>query len=559
MVVKRQERWLRRNQFANQQIMKEFLKKNRTWVIKLAAVFFVILLLLTFFSNTIMNYSLPQVATQTIQSGTITSKVRGSGTVTTANPYNVTVSSERKIKIVNVKEGDSVEQGALLVMFEDTDSSDLTQAKKTLEQAKTDYQKYIVANELSNEVVQRVENGQYGDFSGYKTRLEQAKQSVDAYQTQVDSYTSSTKKLQAQLDALQNTTADTSAEQSALDVANQELQAAQAEQTTAENTVNSMQEQYSLYQESGNDVSGVAASLAVAKNTLMNAQNRVTNAQLAVDKAQAALTAKQDNSQNKPEISKIQTQLNSENAILSAATDNLTKAQSDHGKIMAEMNSEAELAALYSAISDAQSALDKLTVDGGNKITAPVSGVVSNITITKGQTVAAAETLMTITGKDNGYTATITVTSEQAKRVKTGDTADINESWYYSDIAATVTAIRNDKENPGKSKLIDLKVTGDVTEGTTLNFAIGDKSKTYDMIVPNGAVREDNNGKFILIIREKSSPLGNRYFAKRIDVDVTASDDVNSAVTGELEGYEYVITTSTKAIKAGDQVRLKKS
>lgn len=539
--------------------MKEFLKKNRTWVIKLAAVFFVILLLLTFFSNTIMNYSLPQVATQTIQSGTITSKVRGSGTVTTANPYNVTVSSERKIKIVNVKEGDSVEQGALLVMFEDTDSSDLTQAKKTLEQAKTDYQKYIVANELSNEVVQRVENGQYGDFSGYKTRLEQAKQSVDAYQTQVDSYTSSTKKLQAQLDALQNTTADTSAEQSALDVANQELQAAQAEQTTAENTVNSMQEQYSLYQESGNDVSGVAASLAVAKNTLMNAQNRVTNAQLAVDKAQAALTAKQDNSQNKPEISKIQTQLNSENAILSAATDNLTKAQSDHGKIMAEMNSEAELAALYSAISDAQSALDKLTVDGGNKITAPVSGVVSNITITKGQTVAAAETLMTITGKDNGYTATITVTSEQAKRVKTGDTADINESWYYSDIAATVTAIRNDKENPGKSKLIDLKVTGDVTEGITLNFAIGDKSKTYDMIVPNGAVREDNNGKFILIIREKSSPLGNRYFAKRIDVDVTASDDVNSAVTGELEGYEYVITTSTKAIKAGDQVRLKKS
>ncbi len=539
--------------------MKESLKKNRTWVIKLAAVFFVILLLLTFFSNTIMNYSLPQVATQAIQSGTITSKVRGSGTVTTANPYNVTVSSERKIKIVNVKEGDSVEQGALLVMFEDTDSSDLTRAKKTLEQAKTDYQKYIVANELSNEVVQRVENGQSGDFSGYKTRLEQAKQSVDAYQAQVDSYTSSTKKLQAQLDALQNTTADTSAEQRALDVANQELQAAQAEQTTAENTVNSIQEQYSLYQESGNDVSGVAASLAVAKNTLMNAQNRVTNAQLAVDKAQAALTAKQDNAQNKSEISKIQTQLNSENAILSEATENLTKAQSDHGKIMTEMNSEAELAALYSAISDAQSALDKLTADGGNKITAPVSGVVSNITITKGQTVAAEETLMTITGKDNGYTATITVTSEQAKRVKTGDTADINESWYYSDIAATVTAIRNNKENPGKSKLIDLKVTGDVTEGTTLNFAIGDKSKTYDMIVPNGAVREDNNGKFILIIREKSSPLGNRYFAKRIDVDVTASDDVNSAVTGELEGYEYVITTSTKAIKAGDQVRLKKS
>ena len=42
-------------------------------------------------------------------------------------------------------------------------------------------------------------------------------------------------------------------------------------------------------------------------------------------------------------------------------------------------------------------------------------------------------------------------------------------------------------------------------------------------------------------------------------MEISASDDINSAVTGELEGYEYVITTSTKAIKAGDQVRLTES
>ncbi len=92
-----------------------------------------------------------------------------------------------------------------------------------------------------------------------------------------------------------------------------------------------------------------------------------------------------------------------------------------------------------------------------------------------------------------------------------------------------------------------------------MNFAIGERNSSYNLIVPNGAVREDKNGKFILIIRQKSSPLGNRYFAKRVDVEIAASDDVNSAVTGELEGYEYVITTSTKSIKAGDQVRLTES
>jgi len=52
----------------------------------------------------------------------------------------------------------------------------------------------------------------------------------------------------------------------------------------------------------------------------------------------------------------------------------------------------------------------------------------------------------------------------------------------------------------------------------------------------------------------KSSPLGNRYKAVRYDIEVLAKDDNNTAVNG-LMGSEYVITTSTKPIQAGDQVR----
>ena len=85
--------------------MKENITKNRKWVIKAAVVFFTVLLLLTFFSNTIMNYSLPQVVTQYIQSGPIASKVRGTGVVAADNPYNVTVNVERKVRLVAVKRG----------------------------------------------------------------------------------------------------------------------------------------------------------------------------------------------------------------------------------------------------------------------------------------------------------------------------------------------------------------------------------------------------------------------------------------------------------------------
>ena len=99
-------------------------------------------------------------------------------------------------------------------------------------------------------------------------------------------------------------------------------------------------------------------------------------------------------------------------------------------------------------------------------------------------------------------------------------------------------------------------MTGSVTAGQSLNVSVGDKSANYDMIVPNSAIREDNNGKFILTVESKSSPLGNRYIARRVDVEVVASDDTQSAITGGLYGYEFVITTSTKPVEAGKQVRL---
>ena len=56
--------------------------KRREWVKTAAIIFLSVLLVLTFFSNTIMNRSLPEVATEYVQSGSISAKIRGSGVVT---------------------------------------------------------------------------------------------------------------------------------------------------------------------------------------------------------------------------------------------------------------------------------------------------------------------------------------------------------------------------------------------------------------------------------------------------------------------------------------------
>ena len=136
----------------------------------------------------------------------------------------------------------------------------------------------------------------------------------------------------------------------------------------------------------------------------------------------------------------------------------------------------------------------------------------------------------------------------------------MQNAWYYDDVQVVLSSIKPDPDNPAQKKLLMFNVTGEsVQAGQALSVSVGQRSSEYEFVVPNSAVREDNNGKFILIVESRSGPLNNRYIATRVDVDVLASDDTNTAISAALYGYEYVITTSTKPVEAGKQVRLNES
>lgn len=188
------------------------------------------------------------------------------------------------------------------------------------------------------------------------------------------------------------------------------------------------------------------------------------------------------------------------------------------------------------------------------KICATVAGQVSSLSVSAGMETSMGQTLCQIIVTELGYSCEISLTAEQARRVRVGDTVEVTNSWW-SNISGTIINIRNDPKNPGNTKLATISLTGDVTVGQNLALTIGEKGQTYDAVVPNSAIREDNNGKFVLVIEAKSSPLGNRYIARRYDVEVLASDDTNSAVSG-LIGSEFIITTSAAPISAGEQVRM---
>ena len=103
--------------------------KKREWVKTAAIIFLAVLLVLTFFSNTIMNASLPEVAAQSVTSGAINAKIRGSGTIAANETYDVTISQTRKIASVKVKVGQQVNAGDVLFTLEAAESDELKQAQ----------------------------------------------------------------------------------------------------------------------------------------------------------------------------------------------------------------------------------------------------------------------------------------------------------------------------------------------------------------------------------------------------------------------------------------------
>lgn len=617
---------------------------NRKDKIKnITIIFLLIMLVLTFFSNTIMNYSLVEVSTQQVTSGSITTKVRGSGSVEASESYSVTIEQTRKIATVNVKKNAEVSAGDLLFTLEDSDSDELDAAKKSMNDAQAAYETAVLASGITVAERQSIENGKGSSLTDKQNQIASANQRVTDAQAAVDAAQANVDKIKAQIDALGNSVQDTTAEEKAVLDAEKRNSDAQDNLANVEanytpvktaydsaasaysNAEDAYNEAVSVYNEAEaaydkkktaysdakkayNDLSSLADTdqkKIDAKNTMdaaksamdaaestkssyesaMNkakrqkdnslsslniyqdslnkvqptydsAKSTANNTKVALNNANYKLSVKKLTGNNTEAANNLQAQLNTASAALTDATTALNNATNDAKKVTDKINGEVSIRAAYETLKEAREEVAKQEKKSiGTEITSPIAGTVTDIAVTAGTTVNANDVMMTIQPENKAYILQFSVTENQAKKIKVGDQAEVVNNWYGNDISAVVSSIRRDPQNRANNIVI-CELKGEVGVGDNYTLSIGQQSSNYDNIVPTSAIREDSNGKFILIIESKSTPLGNRYYARRVDVDVITSDDTKSAVTGALEGYEYVITTTTKPIKENEQVRL---
>ncbi|MDR1132439.1 MAG: efflux RND transporter periplasmic adaptor subunit, partial [Oscillospiraceae bacterium] len=140
--------------------------KKRDWVKNAAIIFLALMLVLTFFSNTIMNRSLPEVAAEYVQSGVISARIRGTGTVAANESYEVKSLQTREVLSVPVKVGDKVSIGDPLVFYSAAESAQLKEGEAALDALVLAYKKALI-------------NSTDGDYAKENRDIQLAQEALD--------------------------------------------------------------------------------------------------------------------------------------------------------------------------------------------------------------------------------------------------------------------------------------------------------------------------------------------------------------------------------------------
>ena len=549
--------------------------KRREWIKTFAIIFLIILLILTFFSNTIMNYSLPEVAAQYVQSGNINAQIRGYGTIESGDPYNVKIKAVRKVESVEVRQGDKVEKGQVLCLLSGEDSTELETAKETLKAAEDAFEMALLTGSVDSSIMNNA--GNTDSTQNYKAKIIRIQNEIATAEAEKAAADAKVKEWQDKVDAVTlqisitgSTIVDTTNETKAVNEAKAVMDNANFALTEAKNALETIEAQIAqqMSVSSGDSVAldALNQQKLTAGQNVINAETAYKTAVLNYDKAVKVLEDKKATNNVEANVANLERQ----KALLQVELTNAQKAaqqkeealatkQAELDTVVKNISDEINLGGLYDAVAKAKAEVKRLEdLVEGSEVVAPISGTIMTVNVKSGLDTPEDGIVFTMQPEGEGYTLSFTVTNEQAKKLTIGDVAEPVNSWRYDDMQIVLSSIRPDTSNPGQNKLLTFNVSGEnIVPNQSMNVSVAQRSGgMYEMVVPNSAIREDNNGKFVLIVEAKNSPIGTRYIANRVDVDVVASDDTQSAITGALYGYEFVITTSTKPVEAGQYVRM---
>ena len=534
------------------------MNKQRTWAKWVLIAFFAIMGILTFFSGTIRNLTLPQITTQSVTAGTITPVVAGSGMTEAAESTEILASRAGSVTDLLVQPGDRVKAGDVLMKVDYPDDGTLEAKQEELDRQ----QKALAEARLT--ATMSTDSSAWTQYQMLKNNLEDAEQR----QARCKEYLGKRKSLDSQLSAAKKELSSAqSAYHAGVDAAAQEAEAAHQALDAARRQQENAQANASYYQENpeSEEYQTAKAALDEANAAVLDCQNRCYAADTALETLQAQYQPGVDAAQQK--VDELTGQITSleltyagctdekacENAVLSAkgALSSYYESQKD-AKVQDELEA-ARLAEMERQIEQLEQEIAELEAKiGAAEVRASCDGIVE--TIYDKEEFENGEKLASLQSAD-AYTLSCSVPIADAALLRIGAVARItNQS--AGGVQIVLTAIEADETDPTNMKRLIFTVTGDnATANQYFSIAVALESSKHDLVIPNAAVWQDAKGVFVYVVETKTTPLGSRSKVKRVDVEVLRRDDRYTAVSGELSREDFVVVLSSAPLEDGQAVR----
>lgn len=235
--------------------------------------------------------------------------------------------------------------------------------------------------------------------------------------------------------------------------------------------------------------------------------------------------------------------------------------RSNDEKQMRSMARDIESTQLDMQILERQIANQQRQLAESSRLTTPVSGIVTAVNAVKGAPVPSGKAAVSIADLSKGQQMKATIDDAKAPYVAVGDKTElIFATLNNARIPVQITNIRDAVNASGQSGDKGKEVTFTLKDdrlkgGETGEFDIIKKTASFRSLLPNDAVREDDQGTYVLLLKEKKGPLGTEYVAQRANVQIGDADDTKTSIENGITPLDKVIVSSSKSISDGDRVR----
>jgi len=207
--------------------------------------------------------------------------------------------------------------------------------------------------------------------------------------------------------------------------------------------------------------------------------------------------------------------------------------------------------------SKALSELKEVIKNNGDYVS-PIDGSVKSILAKKGQKCSKGMPIIELMPSGTVMSVQWLLNASKASEVDVGDSVKVIASEPET---IELEGMVESKIYSSEAGMYKLKTSFPENEynlaaGQRVDVVISKRSGNYGIVLPSSCIYEAEGKKIVYIIKEKEGVFGKEHYVEQVFVKVEDTNDIYTAVSGNISGSSKIVLFTSKPLMDGVQVKL---